>query len=38
MGFAAAVLLWNLWSARRFLAAARERAARALLMAAHDVP
>ena len=32
--FAAAVLAWNLWSARRYFAAARVRAARALEMAA----
>ncbi len=35
-GLAAAVLTWNLWSARRYLAAARVRAARALAMAAAD--
>ena len=28
-GFACAVLAWNLWSARRFLAAAAAQAARA---------
>jgi heme exporter protein CcmD len=33
-GFAGAVLVWNLWAARRFRAAARLRAARALAMAA----
>ncbi len=33
-GFALAVILWNLWSARRFLAMARRRTARALMMAA----
>jgi heme exporter protein CcmD len=33
-GFAGAVLAWNFWSARRFHAAARLRAARALAMAA----
>lgn len=33
-GFAFAIVLWNLWSARRFLAAARLRTARALMMAA----
>jgi hypothetical protein len=27
------VLAWNLWSARRFLAAARSRAGRAIAMA-----
>jgi heme exporter protein CcmD len=32
-GFAFAVLLWNLWSARRFLARAQLRTARALMMA-----
>lgn len=32
-GFAFAVVLWNFWSARRFLAAARVRTARALMMA-----
>jgi heme exporter protein CcmD len=32
--FAGAVLAWNLWSARRYRAAARMRAARALAMAA----
>jgi heme exporter protein CcmD len=36
-GFAGAVLLWNLWAARRSLAAARLRAARALAMAASEV-
>jgi heme exporter protein CcmD len=35
-GFAAMVLGWNLWSARRFLAAAKVRSARALAMAASD--
>jgi len=35
-GFAFAVLLWNLWSARRFLALARRRTARALMMAASE--
>jgi len=35
--FAGAVLVWNLWSARRFRDAARVRALRALAMAAmHD--
>jgi len=33
VGFACAVLLWNLWAARRFYARARVRAARALAMA-----
>ncbi len=33
-GFAGAVLIWNLWSARRYYAAARARAVRALAMAA----
>jgi heme exporter protein CcmD len=32
--FAFLVLVWNLWSARRYRAAARRRAIRALLMAA----
>jgi len=32
-GFACVVLTWNLWSARRFLIAARLRASRALAMA-----
>ena len=34
--FGCMVLAWNLWAARRFRAAARLRAARALLMAAGD--
>jgi heme exporter protein CcmD len=34
--FACLVLAWNLWSARRYRAAARLRAMRALLMAAGD--
>ena len=34
--FAALVLAWNLWSARRFFAAARMRAARSLEMAQGD--
>jgi heme exporter protein CcmD len=34
--FAGAVLAWNLWSARRYHAAARVRAARMLDMAAGD--
>jgi len=33
-GFAAIVLAWNLWAARRSLSAARRRAGRALAMAA----
>ena len=33
-GLGFAILLWNLWSARRFLAAAQSRTARALMMAA----
>ena len=33
---ACAVLAWNLWSARRCLAAAKVRAARALAMAASE--
>ncbi|HEY2144662.1 MAG TPA: heme exporter protein CcmD [Steroidobacteraceae bacterium] len=33
VGFACVVLAWNLWSARRFLAAARLRAGRAIAMA-----
>jgi heme exporter protein CcmD len=36
VGFALAVLAWNLWSARRYLAAAKVRAARALTMAASE--
>jgi heme exporter protein CcmD len=35
-GFAALVLGWNLWSARRYRAAAKLRAARGLAMAASD--
>jgi heme exporter protein CcmD len=35
-GFAALVLGWNLWSARRYRAAAKVRAARVLAMAASD--
>jgi heme exporter protein CcmD len=34
--FACVVLAWNLWAARRYHAAARARAARALDMAAGD--
>jgi heme exporter protein CcmD len=34
--FAGIVLVWNLWSARRFLSAARLRAARTLAMAASE--
>jgi heme exporter protein CcmD len=37
-GFAFAVLAWNLWSARRLLAAAQMRTARALMMAASRRP
>ena len=37
-GCAFAVILWNLWSARRFLAAARRRTARALMIAANQRP
>lgn len=33
-GFACAVLVWNLWAARRHHAAARARARRSLAMAA----
>ena len=33
IGFACVVLAWNLWSARRFYAAARVRAIRAVAMA-----
>ena len=36
VAFACAVLAWNLWSALRYLAAARQRAARASAMAASD--
>lgn len=35
-GFAAMILIWNLWSARRHLASARLRARRALAMAEND--
>jgi len=35
-GFAALVLIWNLWSARRYHARARLRAARALKTAASE--
>jgi heme exporter protein CcmD len=34
--FVGGVLAWNLWSARSLAAAARSRARRALVMAAHD--
>jgi heme exporter protein CcmD len=34
--FAGLVLIWNLWSARRYHAAARLRAGRALAMAAGE--
>ncbi len=33
-GFALAILIWNLWAARRFLSASQLRTARALMMAA----
>lgn len=36
VGFGCAVLIWNLWSAQRYLAAAKLRAARALAMAASE--
>jgi len=36
VGFALAVLAWNLWSARRYLAAAKVRAVRALAMAPRE--
>ena len=36
-GFAFAVLVWNLWSARRYQAAARLRAVRGLAMAGSDL-
>jgi heme exporter protein CcmD len=36
IGFTCAVLAWNLWAARRHLAAARVRSARALAMATSD--
>jgi len=36
IGFACVVLAWNLWSPRRFLVAAKIRAARALAMAASE--
>ena len=36
IGFACAVLTWNLWSARRFVAAAKLKARRALAMAASE--
>jgi heme exporter protein CcmD len=35
-GFAGVVLTWNLWAALTALAAARQRTARALAMAASD--
>jgi heme exporter protein CcmD len=35
-GFALAVLVWNVWSARRFHEAAKVRAERALAMAQGD--
>ena len=35
-GFSGIVLAWNLWSARRSLAAAKIRASRALAMAASE--
>ena len=34
--FSAIVMAWNVWSARRYLAAAKMRAARALAMAASE--
>jgi heme exporter protein CcmD len=37
-GFAGIVLLWNIWSARRALAAAKFRATRAMAMAAGEAP
>jgi heme exporter protein CcmD len=37
-GFAGIVLLWNIWSARRHLDAAKIRAARALAMAGSEAP
>jgi heme exporter protein CcmD len=36
VGFACVVLAWNLWSAFRYLGAAKLRAARALAMAASE--
>ena len=36
VAFACAVLVWNLWSAQRYLAAAKLRARRALAMAASE--
>ena len=36
IGFALAVLAWNLWSAHQFLSAARARARRVLAMSASD--
>jgi heme exporter protein CcmD len=36
-GFAFFILIWNVWSARRYLAAAKLRAARAMAMAASEV-
>jgi heme exporter protein CcmD len=35
-GFAGAILLWNLWSARSYLTAARIRAVRAMAMGSGD--
>ena len=37
-GFAAAVVAWNVWAARRSLRAARQRASRALAIAASETP
>lgn len=36
VAFACAVLVWNFWSAQRYLAAAKRRAARGLAMAASE--
>ena len=36
VGFACVVLAWNLWSARRYLAAAKISAGRALAIAASE--
>jgi len=38
IGLALGVLLWNLWAAQRSLAAARQRARRALAMAQGERP
>jgi heme exporter protein CcmD len=37
-GFAAVVVAWNIWAARRSLQAAKRRAGRAVAMAAAETP